>query len=210
MVRVRPRSSPRSVPPRCCSWLFFVLESVATWLGAERKRQRGLAQELGGRRSARHALANGRVPAFLAFLAVAAPGQAPYLLLAFTAAFATAAADTVSSEVGQAYGRTTLLVTSLRPVPRGTDGGISLVGTSAGIAASAVVALAALWLGLVPCRPLVTVAIMAAFAGNLADSLLGATAQRAGWMDNESVNLAGTAAGGLAAIALARLLLETN
>ena len=60
--------------------------------------------------------------------------------LAFAAAFATAAADTVSSEIGKAFGRRTFLITTLRPVPRGTDGAVSLEGTLAGVAALAPVA----------------------------------------------------------------------
>ena len=50
----------------------------------------------------------------------------PAFLLAMAAALSEAAADTVSSELGQALGRTPRLITTWRPVPAGTDGGVSL------------------------------------------------------------------------------------
>ena len=60
-------------------------------------------------------------------------------LLAALAAFATAASDTVASEIGQAYGRTHVLITTFRRVPAGTDGAVSIEGTLTGIAASVAV-----------------------------------------------------------------------
>ena len=45
------------------------------------------------------------------------------------AALSEAAADTTSSEVGQAFGKTARLVTTWSPVTPGTDGAVSLAGT---------------------------------------------------------------------------------
>jgi uncharacterized membrane protein len=42
----------------------------------------------------------------------------------------------------------------------------------------------------------------AGFAGMLADSVLGATLQRRGWMNNEAVNLFGTLAAGVLGLAI--------
>lgn len=47
----------------------------------------------------------------------------------------------------QAYGKTTYLITSLKLVPRGTEGAVSLEGTLAGLGAAAVYAAAAFGLG---------------------------------------------------------------
>eukprot|EP00854_Cymbomonas_tetramitiformis_P013834 gene13834-16349_t len=44
--------------------------------------------------------------------------------------------DTVSSEVGKAYGKTTYLSTTFKTVPRGTEGAVSLEGTVAGAGAA--------------------------------------------------------------------------
>ena len=47
----------------------------------------------------------------------------------------------------QAYGKTTYLITSLKLVPRGTEGAVSLEGTVAGLAAAAAYAGAAVAIG---------------------------------------------------------------
>lgn len=181
--------------------LFFVLGSAASKAGYRRKAEKGLAQEEGGRRGAKHAVANCGVGVALAFLALATAYEGLFAL-AFAAAFATAAADTVSSEIGQLLGKHPFLLTTLRPVPPGTEGAVSVEGTVAGILASAAIAGAALALGLVtPAGALVVVA--AAFVGTTLESVLGATLEKWGLIDNEAVNFANTLIGALAAIAIA-------
>ena len=69
-------------------------------------------------------------------------------MLAYAASVATAAADTCSSEVGKAYGRRTFLITSLRPVPPGTEGAVSLEGTLGGLLGGMLVAFAGAAFGL--------------------------------------------------------------
>lgn len=51
--------------------------------------------------------------------------------------------------VSQAYGKTAYLVTTLKVVPRGTEGAVSLEGTAAGMAAAALFAGLAFALNLV-------------------------------------------------------------
>ncbi len=182
---------------------FFVLGSAATRAGYARKAALGIAQEKGGRRSARHAWANAGAGVAFAFLA-AATAHAAAFRAAVAAAFATAAADTVSSEIGQAYGRRHFLITTFRRVPAGTDGAVSLEGTLAGIAASVVLAAAGWALGLLVGTD-VGIIIGAAFIGTTFESVLGATLGRRVALDNEAVNFANTALGGLAAIALRAL-----
>lgn len=183
--------------------VFFVLGTGATKIGYQKKAERKLAQEAGGRRSARHALANTSVAAIAAFFASSTP-YPEIFLPAFVAAFATAAGDTLSSEIGQLMGRRTFLITTLKPVPRGTEGAVSLEGTLAGLAGSFAVACLGWALGfygfLVAC--LVTVA---AFLGTTLESLIGATIEKAGLLDNESVNFLNTLIGALAAAALVAL-----
>ena len=112
---------------------FFVVGTGATRLGGRRKRDLGVAQEDGGRRGASHAAANAGAGLLFAFLT--AFGGAPELFsLAMAASFATAAFDTASSEVGQAFGRHHVLVTSFRRVPPGTEGAVSIEGTLGGLA----------------------------------------------------------------------------
>lgn len=182
---------------------FFVLGSAATRLGYRRKERAGIAQEKKGARSARHALANCGVAVYLAFLIASAASPAVFVL-AFVCAYATAAFDTVSSEVGQAYGGRPVLITTLRPVPAGTDGAISWLGTLAGALAALAVAGVAAFTGVFD-PDLTGVVLVAAFVGSTADSLLGATLEARGLMDNEAVNFFNTLVGSLAGIGLAAL-----
>ncbi len=180
---------------------FFVLGSAATRLGYRRKQRAGIAQEKRGARSARHALANCGVGVYLAFL-VAAAGSPEIFLLAFVCAYATAAFDTVSSEVGQAYGGRPVLITTLRPVPAGTDGAISWLGTLAGAGAALLVGGVACAVGLLP-REQTGIVVLAGFLGSTADSVLGATLEAKGLMDNEAVNFSNTLVGALAGVGIA-------
>jgi uncharacterized protein (TIGR00297 family) len=184
--------------------LFFVLGTASTKIGYGKKALLGIAQEKGGRRGAKNAIANTGAGVIFAFLAVATPHHALFVL-ALAAAFATAAADTVSSEIGQAYGRTTYLVTNFRRVPAGSEGAVSLEGTLAGIAASAVPAAFAAAAALITWRG-AAVVVAAAFVGTTFESFLGATLERGNAIDNEVVNLANTLAGGLAAMGIWALL----
>jgi uncharacterized protein (TIGR00297 family) len=184
--------------------LFFVLGTACTKIGYAKKALLGIAQEKGGRRGAKNAIANTGAGVLFAFLAVATPYHTLFAL-ALVAAFATAAADTVSSEIGQAYGRTTYLVTSFKRVPAGTEGAVSLEGTLAGIAASTVPAAFAAAVSLIT-WPGAAIVVAAAFVGSTLESYLGATLQRTNAIDNEVVNFANTLAGGLAAMGLSLLL----
>ncbi|NNE42802.1 MAG: DUF92 domain-containing protein, partial [Gemmatimonadetes bacterium] len=173
--------------------IFFAMGTAATRFGREIKEARRVAQEDGGRRSVRHAVANVGVPALLAVIAAGADVPFPFLL-AVAGAIATAAFDTVSSEVGQVVGKRTVLITTLRPVAVGTEGGISLEGTLAGLAAAVIVAGAAVAGGLVP-APWAAVVVMAAVVGGMFESLLGAWAPTRRAFGNEALNFLNTAAG---------------
>jgi len=183
---------------------FFVLGSACTKLGYKRKAAARLAQEEGGRRGARHAFANAGVATACALFA-ALTGHPLLFRLAFAAAFATAAADTASSEIGQLLGRRTFLITTLRPVPRGTEGAVSLEGTLAGIAASVVVAALGAAVGLYPWIGVAAIAV-AAFLGTTFESIVGAALEKRQLLDNEALNFLNTLVGALAVAAFVPLL----
>jgi uncharacterized protein (TIGR00297 family) len=118
------------------------------------------------------------------------------------AALAEATADTVSSEIGQAIGGKPFMLTTLRQVLPGSDGAISLKGTLAGVAAAAIVAasgMPAIGMSATAC----VIAFGSGIAGLFFDSLLGATIERRGWINNDLVNFTSTAfAAALALIAI--------
>ncbi|MBZ5565397.1 MAG: DUF92 domain-containing protein [Acidobacteriia bacterium] len=180
---------------------FFVLGSLGTRLGYAKKAARGVAEKRGGARSWREALANSLAGAFFAILVITTLHEKAFLI-ALVAAFAEAAGDTISSEIGQWISRRAYLITTLKPVPAGENGGISLGGTLAGILASALVVALAFGLGLIG-KGGAAMALAAAFVGNLIDSVLGATLERRGLVTNGIVNFAGTSCAGAMALAVA-------
>jgi len=177
----------------------FALTWITTRLGYQRKQKLGTAEKQDGR-TASQVLANLGVAAVGAALYAANHGRAIFLL-ATAAALSEAAADTVSSELGQAGSEKARLITTWEQVPAGTDGGVSLVGTLAGIAAAALVSLACVLAGLLPWKWL-GISVGAAVLGMVADSLLGAWLERRHVLNNDSVNLLST----LLAAAVASLL----
>jgi len=118
------------------------------------------------------------------------------------AALAEAAADTMSSEIGQAFGGTPRLVTNWSKVAAGTNGAITLAGTLAGVAGAVTVGLVSVLIGLFAWRVL-PICAGAGIAGMVADSLLGATVERPGLLGNNGVNFIST----LMSAALAIILL---
>ncbi|HEY2737497.1 MAG TPA: TIGR00297 family protein [Thermoanaerobaculia bacterium] len=183
---------------------FFVIGSACTKLGYKRKAAAKLAQEEGGRRGARHAFANAGVSTACAVFA--ALTDHPVLFgLAFAAAFATAAADTASSEIGQLLGRRTFLITTFRPVPRGTEGAVSVEGTLAGIFASLLLGVLGAAVGLYGWTGVVIV-VVAAFLGTTFESIVGAALEKRQLLDNEALNFLNTLVGALVAAAFSLFL----
>ena len=178
--------------------LFVVGGSALTRLGYRRKELGGTAQEHGGRRGAKNALANCGVAVACALLYAAFDSEA--FAAAFVASLGAAFADTAESEVGGLSRRPPRLITTLRKVPPGTDGAVSLPGTLAGLAAAALTALLGLALGLVGGLEAALFAALAAFLGTAADSLLGALAPRLG---NELTNVSCTLVAAVLAFLLA-------
>jgi uncharacterized protein (TIGR00297 family) len=163
--------------------LFVIGGSLLTRFGYGSKQHTGTAQEHGGRRSARNALANCAVATFCAILA--ATGSEPFTA-AFVASLGAAFADTAESEIGQLFSRTPRLITTLQKVPPGTDGAVSLPGTLAGAGAAGLTAVLGLALGMLETPAPALLVATAAFLGTVADSLIGGLSSRAG---NELTNV---------------------
>ena len=184
---------------------YLVLGSLVTRLGFRRKQAAGLAEARGGRRGPENVWGSALVGAVLALIACRAPlAWQPALLVAFAASFAAKLADTCGSEIGKRWGRHTVLITSLRPVPPGTEGAISLEGTAASLAGGALMALVMLGLGLIAGVPAWLLVTAVALVATLAESVIGATLQqRLPWLSNELVNGLQTLVAALLALALA-------
>ena len=172
----------------------FFLTLAATRIGSSRKQQLRVAEARAGR-SASQVMAN----LFFAGMVVTTRSLDAWQLLAL-AAMAELTADTTSSEIGTAFPGRTVLITTWESVDPGTDGGVSITGTLAGTLAAVIVAVCAVALNLIS-FPGAAIVVGAAIAGMSVDSILGASLERRGRLNNDAVNLLSTgAAVGIAAL----------
>ena len=207
--------------------LFFVSGSVLTY-ARRGLRPTGLSARPSRGRVWRQVAANGGWAAAGAVLATVDPTTGWAILVGSLAA---AQADTWGTEIGRLSPRPPRLITSGRSVPPGTSGGVTWLGSGAGLVGAGLLTAVAALLG-VPAS-IAVAGLAGGVAGTLADSVLGATVQgryrcttcgrdleRAhhpcatlatrsggfGWMDNDVVNLLATTVGAGVALGVARAL----
>jgi uncharacterized protein (TIGR00297 family) len=197
----------------CLGWrgygvvlVYFVVGSAVTKIGFAEKEAAGIAEKRSGVRGPENVWGSALAATLCALgtLWVDDPWQ-KLLILGYVASFSTKLSDTTASEVGKAYGQRTFLITTLKPVPRGTEGAISLEGTLAGIGASLAIAAFAWAIGLIGLGGVAYCAIAAFMATNL-ESVIGATLQEQwDWLTNEWVNVINTLIGAGVAITMASM-----
>ncbi|MBC7119646.1 MAG: TIGR00297 family protein [Methanobacteriaceae archaeon] len=174
--------------------IFLILSLFATKYKKDYKKSMKLYE---GRRNARNVISNGIIPFIMASFS-----YYDGFLGGFIGSVATATADTLASEIGVL--QTPRLITDLkRKVKPGTDGGVSPLGTAAGIIGSGIIGLSAYFLQICP-NPLISVkiAVIAGTIGCFMDSILGALFERKNYINNEQVNLLATITGAAAGIIL--------
>jgi uncharacterized protein (TIGR00297 family) len=196
---------------------YFLVGSGVTRIGMAQKEAEGIAEKRSGARGPENVWGSALTGALCAVgIGILNSGLIPtphsllptpqsLLLLGYVASFSTKLSDTTASEVGKAYGKSTFLITTLQPVPRGTEGAVSLEGTLAGILASIAIALLAWGVGLIDLLGILWCVLAAFIATNL-ESVIGATLQsKYNWLTNEVVNIFNTLIGAIAAMLIALL-----
>ena len=186
---------------------FFLLGNFVTKYKYEKKAMLGVAEGNKGMRDINNVLGNGLSP--LIFAVLYALYCDNVFLLAFSGSVATACADTFSTEIGQAEGKPRL-ITTLKKVPVGTNGGVSLQGLGASLLGSFLISLVCLifWFDLqITARSislLFCVCLLSGFLGCLVDSILGATVEDREplKLNKHHVNILATLFGGIFAIIL--------
>lgn len=169
---------------------FFALGVGATAFKQAWKETAGIAKKHDRKRTAAQVFANGGVAAIVGASALLLPQKAALLQTMIAASLASATADTVSSELGVVYGRRFYNIRTFRPDTRGLDGVVSWEGTMLGLCGSIIIALVyAVGFGF---SKNVIWIVMAGTAGNLVDSLLGATLERSQLLTNNAVNFFNT------------------
>ncbi|MHC5723669.1 MAG: TIGR00297 family protein [Nostoc sp.] len=195
---------------------YFLVGSGVTRIGMAQKEAEGIAEKRSGARGPENVWGSALTGALCALgvglinsgFFVPSPqflvlNPQSLLLLGYVASFSTKLADTTASEVGKAYGKSTFLITTFQPVPRGTEGAVSLEGTLAGIVASVAIAFVGWAVGLIDLLG-VAWCVLAAFIATNIESVIGATLQsKYTWLTNEVVNIFNTLIGAIAAVLLA-------
>jgi uncharacterized protein (TIGR00297 family) len=176
----------------------FASATITSRLGLRKKTLLGIAEARGGRRGAGNAIANTGIAAGAAALSVLTYAH-DAALVAFAAALTAGASDTVASEIGKAWGKSTWLISPLRRVAPGTPGAISLEGTAAGLVAAFALASAAVAFGIVPGGTLIPI-VAGATIGSFIESGLGATLEPPGVLNNDALNFINTGTAALAAL----------
>ncbi|EDX86101.1 conserved hypothetical protein TIGR00297 [Synechococcus sp. PCC 7335] len=206
---------------------YFFIGSAVTKVGVAEKEALGIAEARGGVRGPGNVWGSALSAAVCGLIAIAlqvlgAQTLAPFdlgtagtayplwqslLALGFVASLSTKLSDTAATEIGKAYGKRTFLITTLSPVPKGTEGAVSLEGTLAGVVGSLALAVVAYGTGLLepslfgPFGILICVA--AAFVATTAESLIGATIEeKLSWLTHDLVNIINTTIGAIVAIAI--------
>ena len=180
--------------------VFFLTGVIVTSWKLDVKQQNGLAEINKGRRTAGQVLANAGLPAIIGIIAWRCPAcnmDAPLLI---AACFASATADTVSSELGNVYGSRYYNILTLRKSVRGLNGVVSAEGVLLGIGGSLLIAL--IFSAAFGWSFNSGIVIVAGTAGNFADSVLGASLERKNYLNNDAVNFLNTCIAALTAFLL--------
>lgn len=204
-------------PPAYATVVFyFFVGSAVTKVGMAEKEAYGIAEARGGVRGPGNVWGSALTGALCALAAAligllypasaALPLWQSVLALGFVASLSTKLSDTTATEIGKAYGQRTFLITTLQPVPRGTEGAVSLEGTLAGVVGSVALALIAWAVGLISLVG-VGICVIAAFLATTVESLIGATIEeKLDWLTHDLVNIINTTVGAAIAIGLGWLL----
>jgi len=178
----------------CLSWqgwmsvVFYLLfGSLVTKIGYKFKKEQGIAEKRGGRRGPENVWGSAATGLFLAIMTKFNPANIVMLKVGFAASFAAKLADTFGSEIGKRFGKDTYLITSLKKVERGTEGGISIEGTLASVLGSIFMAFIMLFLSIISINHFIVV-IVSGFLATLSESIIGAKFQNKYKLSNELVN----------------------
>jgi uncharacterized protein (TIGR00297 family) len=159
---------------------FFVSANILSRYQAERKDAAfGEVVEKGRERDTWQVVANGGVFALTAAASLLYPSPAWLPVAAGSVSASTA--DTWATEIGTLSSSPPRSITSGKPVPPGTSGGVTRLGMFGALAGSTFIAVLSLLVGWG--YRAAAGALIGGIIGSIADSLAGATVQRRRWCD---------------------------
>jgi uncharacterized protein (TIGR00297 family) len=180
---------------------FFFLGGLFTRYKYDFKKARGIAESKGGVRGYKNVFSNSLAALALAVAVKVFPTHAVLLLPAYLGSISTATGDTLASEIGQTWEGEPRMITTLKKVRPGTDGGVTALGEVAAFAGSGAIAFLSLMF-LKNDVGLALAVLAGGFIGTNIDSVLGATLQQKGYLSNNGVNLFATISGAIVSVIL--------
>jgi len=165
---------------------FLIIASAATFVGKKRKESlRTLDSKDFFGRSGYNVMSNGIVPLLISLL-YSTPADSNIINIAYAASIAGVLADTLGSEIGTLSNKV-YLITNLRKVPPGTNGGVSVLGTLVSLGGAGIIGLLSVIYGIDIYK--IVAITLGGFIGSIIDSIAGATLENAGKIDKGGVNI---------------------
>ncbi|MCL7410488.1 MAG: DUF92 domain-containing protein [Methanosarcinaceae archaeon] len=177
---------------------FFILGGASTKYKYRFKKSIGLAQSKGGVRNYDNVFSNSTAALVLAVAHGIYPQFGAFITYAYLGTIATATGDTLASEIGTTSRIKPRMITTLKFVEPGIDGGVTPIGQFVAIIGPLTIGILAALFGIVDNIPLaILITTIGGFLGTNIDSFLGATLQRRGMLTNSGVNFVSTFLGAL-------------
>lgn len=150
--------------------LFFIIGTILTFFGFEKKRQLNIEEKDFGKRGWENVLANLIFPLFLSTLFPSLQNS-DLIKILFLSAVSTALSDTAGTEFGKVFGKIVYNPINFKKVQIGEGGGISIPGIFASFFFPALMNLILLFLSFINLKILI-VCTISAFLGALSESYL--------------------------------------
>lgn len=177
--------------------VFFLAGTFATGFKWKEKKQLNISEENIGTRSFGQVFANGGTSFIIALLGLCFPNERDLFTIMVAGSFSAAIADTLSSELGNIYGRKFYCILNFKKAQRGLNGVVSLEGTLIGFSGSCLIGGVHMLASLQSWDFIVIV--IAGTIGNLVDSILGTTLENSNVLNNNQVNFTNTISGAVVA-----------
>lgn len=160
--------------------VFPIIAFIATRLKFGEKRSMGLQEGKHGERDHMNVLGVALVPAVIAAVYFFRGDHAELpLAVAFLSAVAVSMADTTSSEIG-VLDRKTWMITTMKRIEPGPNGGVSRLGMASSLVTSALFAVVSWLLIYGEFDPMMAVVAACGMLGNVLDSVVGAVWENKG------------------------------
>ena len=172
--------------------LFLVLSWVVTNIGKEKKKKLGTFEK---KRSIENVFANGIIPLLMVFLYFLTNKE--IFILGYLAAVAAITSDKFSSEIGILDGVPRRIL-DFKEVKKGESGGVTILGSAAGIFASFLISLTSFLFGM---QDKILIIFIAGILGNIFDSIFGIFEEK-GFGNKHTTNILCSFFGSLFAIFL--------